>query len=297
MGRVNQTSGNNREAVLSYRAALAQTPKPEFEGDVLYLLGEALYKVPELDTADDSIKILEDALSKPRKYVAIWEIHNTKGHALSQKERFLEALKEFDKALSEGTEQMDTPGNVFNNKAACLEGLGRTKEAIHLYQETLTHYRSRKDTKGYAAYRLGVLYKITDLNLSKRYLRSAKGFFEHAKQSGQVPEWYADNHLSNIVKELNEFDRDIEIESSKPENPAFNISPENILMFINSNDLQFQQDNKSGNQDKKENENKKSNRLILVIGIIGLIIAILTCIGGYLALPQVQLWISHYIFN
>jgi len=209
IGRVHQRSGNHREAVQSYRKAIEQSIGPTFEGDVLYWLGETIHKVPEWDRDDESLRRLDEAKLKPRKTVLIWEIYNTKGHVLNHKKRFQEALQEFDKALAESVDVIDIPGNLYNNKASCLEEMRDFQTAISLYRETLDHYRSRFDTKGFAAYRIGVIQRKTDLKSATASLQNARNYFEQAKSSGQVPPWHADSFLSAIEKELVEVQQEL----------------------------------------------------------------------------------------
>jgi len=219
IGRLYQSSGNNREAVRYYRDALNISPPPDFIGDVLYWLGESLYKVPEIDQNDESLKILEQAKTSERNLVLTWEIHNTKGHALTQKQRHNEALNEFESALNEPLDFIDIPGNIYNNKGGCLEALGSREPAISCYREAIRAPRRQFDTLGFAYIRIGVLLKDSNPRLARRELERAKGFFETARNSKEIPEWFADEHLSTIDRLIDDINRMIGVPEMQPKLP------------------------------------------------------------------------------
>lgn len=217
IGRLHQSNGNYRQAVRRYREALGHSSQPDSVGDVLYWLGESLYKVPEIDKNDESLKLLEEAKSKPRKLILIWEIHNTKGHALKQKQHFEEALEEFDKALNEDLDLIDIPGNIYNSKAGCLEAMKKKNdEAIHWYREAIRAPRSQYDTKGCAHMRIGALYRDSHPHLAQKEIQEAKKLFKIAKDHRDIPGWYADKFLDDINKLLDDVEQKLESVTKEP---------------------------------------------------------------------------------
>lgn len=210
IGRLYQSSENYRQAVRRYREALNQSSQPDFVGDVLYWLGESLYKVPEIDENDDSLNLLEKAKSNPRNLVLIWEIHTTKGHALTQKQRFEEALEEFNRALNEDLDLIDIPGHIYNCKAECLEIMGKKEQAIKLYREAIHDSRSQRDTKGCAHLRIGFLLQDSNPNLAQKELEEAKKLFETAKNRREISERYADKYLHTVNKLLDDIEQKLE---------------------------------------------------------------------------------------
>ncbi|MCP4549713.1 MAG: TIR domain-containing protein [bacterium] len=209
IGRLHQSDGNHREAVDYYRKALQELHPPDYVGDVHYWLGESLYKVSDLDANDESLEILEQAKSEERGLVLTWEIYNTRGHALTQKKRYEEALGEFELALGEHFDLIDIPGNIYNNKAGCLEELGREEDAISCYEDAIRAPRGQRDTIGFARIKIGTLLKDSKPNLARIHLEEAKVLFEAARDTREIPEWFAREHLDNICGLIADIEDDI----------------------------------------------------------------------------------------
>ena len=119
---------------------------------------------------------------------------------------------------------------MYNNKAGSLEEMGDFQGAISLYRETLGHQRSRFDTKGFAACRIGLIQRKIDLKSAIASLQDARNYFEQAKSSGQIPPWHADSLLSEIEKELVEVRQELKPTEVRFFNINGNVSGSTIII-------------------------------------------------------------------
>ncbi|GAG96428.1 unnamed protein product, partial [marine sediment metagenome] len=177
IARQYHASKNYRYAVAYFRKALEHECPPRFVGDVHYWLGRSLYKVPEMDTNDESLIRLEQAKSKPRNLVMKWHIHTTRGNALRKKERYDEALAEFRNALNTNLDVMGNAGHLYNSTAACYKAMGDEENAVRWYRKAIHAPHSKHSTKGWSSLQIARILRDSKPSAAQQELEEAKRFF------------------------------------------------------------------------------------------------------------------------
>lgn len=207
--------GQPEDAVRIYRALVSRTPQPFNLGDILYWLAELLNDFGNAADLDEGLGYLQRATTEHRALVLDWEVHNTRGYALTKKGAVEEAIGEFQRALENGYEFIDVPGNVFNNMATCLAQRGQPVEAIDWFGRAISSQRSQTDTRGYAHYGIGALLAYSRPKEAMKELKSAQREFEKAIRNRDVSERYGKQYTEAIKGLLKNVERGLSLADAK----------------------------------------------------------------------------------
>ncbi len=129
-------------ALKHYKLALTFDPNDE------YSFENCLVCLNELKKYDEAIDFMNSYLDRfPFSETAWYEY----GQFFFNRKNYEEAIKAFDYLLAINSGSV----NVYGNKAACLEALGKYDEAIKVYQEML----EVEFTKAFTYYKIGLCYR------------------------------------------------------------------------------------------------------------------------------------------
>ncbi|MFH1862113.1 MAG: tetratricopeptide repeat protein [bacterium] len=167
MADYNFEKENYRQALTEYQKTLEAQKNERARADLSYQIGECLFLMGDYDNAEAAyLQVLKEKPTRKRQFEAIFK----RALTLDQQGDYSEALAICERLLKKDI-YFSYVEPVYLAKANLLNKLGRSEEAIQLYEKTIQLY-PRTDTSAKACYFLGEIYlhDLADFTKAEEYL-------------------------------------------------------------------------------------------------------------------------------